>query len=189
MAAEDAPEVASFHASLVKKLQSEIVEARKAQEDITKGSRLYWQRVQAVHQAVLLLMDAQDLPNGLTLLQEDVARLLGVDALELFTGNAQDAVISHQLTQCKRLPGAFAGEARDCFVLHDAARIESLFPQEGALMHSVLCLPLPCEGLQAMLALAVRGGTLFENGLALEPYVFLASCLARKIKRWLNAKP
>lgn len=179
--------VADFQASLVKKLQNDLTASRQTQDDITRGSRLYWQRVQAVHDVVLHLLEAETLEMGLALVDSDVARLLGLEATALFMNRVADAVLDHRHSLIPSIPSAFTGALlqRDSFLVQEMALIEMLFPREAGVVGEVLVLPLQAGGAQGLLALAARGAGFFEET-AREPYVFLARALARRVVAWLK---
>ncbi|MBI3418602.1 MAG: hypothetical protein HY053_00505, partial [Proteobacteria bacterium] len=100
-------DVLDFQAGLMRKLRTELTDSKQILDDIVKGSRIYWQRVQAVHQAALVLMEAEDLKQAITLLQDEVARLLGMDAVQLFLERGQGEVVSHAALLLKPIPPAF----------------------------------------------------------------------------------
>lgn len=177
--------ISDFQASLVKKLQGDLTFARQTQDDITKGSRLYWQRVQAVHEAVLLVLEAQTLESGLTVLTEECARLLGADAVALFLTRAHAPVLAHRAAQLPTVP-AFLQAVFDHKLLYDRSFIAQLFVHEHDLISHVLCLGLTVDERHGVLALAARDAGRFEDGQAQEPFIFFARCLERRMGAWLK---
>src|ERR1700754_3760995 len=97
-------DVLDFQAGLMRKLKSDLTDSKQILDDIVKGSRIYWQRVQAVHQAVLLMMEAEDLKQAIALLQDDVSRLLGMDAIQLFLQRGEGEVVGHCALLLKPIP-------------------------------------------------------------------------------------
>lgn len=173
-------EIMPFHHRLVEKLQDDLRAARHSQDDALKGSRLYWQRVQAVHGLVLLLLDTESLAHCVGLLQEDAPRLLGLPAAQLFIAALPaEGVIPHQLTALKRLPASCSWR-EESFMVEDSVRLASLFPRQE--IGAVLALPFAVNGVQAVLALAADNGSFFSLR---EPFQFLVACVARKVRGWL----
>lgn len=176
-----------FDTSLVKKLQGELTSAKEEREEIIRGSRLYWQRVQSVHQAALLLLESKGLDDALSLLQEDVARLLGFDAVALM----YERLAADKTASLSALFRVFpAHMAKDDFFEHDIALIEDmgvlqiLFPENAGILAFALCLPLKTGARRGVLVLGQRDAQYLSVGQALEPYVFLARVLERLAKAW-----
>jgi hypothetical protein len=179
-------DVVRFDAGLIKKLRGDLSAATQDREEIINGSRLYWQRVQAVHEAVLLLMEAGQLEQAHSVLQEDVARLLGFDAVTvIFERLASDAVGPHSalLRPVPPLPGR---EAQDVVVVEAGDILQTLLPEQSEQMAFALCLPLMAGERRGLLVMANRNPQYLSAGMALEPYVFLARSLSRLGKTWLG---
>lgn len=185
---EKADEVLRFDTSLVKKLQGELGAARDEREEIIRGSRLYWQRVQAVHEAALLLLDATGLADMQTLLSEDISCLLGFDcALLLFERLGSDGPASLSPV-FRAIPSALAGDAfmaQDVAVVEDMPLLQALFPELSGLLAFALCLPLKAGARRGLLVLGQRNAQYLSVGQALEPYVFLARVVERLGRKWL----
>lgn len=183
-------DVLDFNAGLLRKLKTDLTDSKQILDDIVKGSRIYWQRVQAVHQAVLLLMEAEDLKQAITLLQEDVARLLGMDTVQLFLQRAESEVVGHTALLLKPIPKSFISMLEQkAFVLREAESASMLFPAtNNGPVESAAGIPLAIGNLRGLLALGCRGESHFGSGQALEPYVFLARVIERMGKAWLSAK-
>jgi uncharacterized protein YigA (DUF484 family) len=182
-------EVLDFQAGLVKKLKTELTDSRQILDDIVKGSRIYWQRVQAVHQASLIMMEADDLKQAIALLQEDVARLLGMDAVQLFLQRGEGEVVGHAALLLKPVPNAFLGMLdQKAFVLREAESATLMFPGNTGPVTSAAGIPLEIEGQIGLLGLGSRGESNFGSGQALEPYAFLARVIERMGRIWLGEK-
>ncbi len=183
-------EILDFQAGLVKKLRGDLTDSRQTLDDIIKGSRIYWQRVQAVHQAALLLMEAEDLKQAITVLQDEVARLLGMDAIQLFMNRGASEVVGHAALLLKPIPVAVTPMLEQkAFVLREAESAALLFSSgSSGPIESAAGIPLKLEGLAGLLALGSRSESNFGSGQALEPYVFLGQVIERMARLWLAAK-
>ncbi|NDE90496.1 MAG: hypothetical protein EB059_05065 [Alphaproteobacteria bacterium] len=181
--------VVAFDSSLVRKLQNDLMHIRQERSEIIEGSRLYWQRVQVVHEAVIMLHDAAALPDAVSILQEDVARLLGFDAITLIYERLADDKIGALSSYFRAIPAfmvnaAFA--ATEFHIVEDRAQLESLFPEQSAQMAFAICLPLQTGDRHGALVMANRNAQYLSLGQALEPYVFLARCVERLGRQWLS---
>jgi uncharacterized protein YigA (DUF484 family) len=181
-------DVLDFNAGLLRKLKSDLTDSKQILDDIVKGSRIYWQRVQAVHQSALLLLEAEDLKQAITSLQEDVARLLGMDAIQLYLQRAEGEVVGHCALLLKPVPKAYISMLEQkAFVLREPESAMLLLPSSGP-VESAAGIPLTINHQRGMLALGCRGESHFGSGQALEPYIFLARVIERLGKTWLSAK-
>ncbi len=187
MASND-DDVLDFQAGLVRKLKSELSDSRQTLDDIIRGSRVYWQRVQSVHQAALLLMEARDLKQALAFLQNDVARLLGMECVQLFLARGAGDVVAHSALLLRPPPPSFAGlMEQPSFILQDAESCALLFGGGVGPIASATCLVMDMGGQKGLLALGSRHDSGFGSGQALEPYLFLAGVIERMGPRWLAA--
>ncbi len=168
-------DIADFNTSLVKKLREELNASQRTQDDITKGSRMYWQRVHAVHQAVLLLLETRDVQKMTAALHDEVPHVLGFDVVQLFL--TADSKTPSMLA--KPMPQGF-GVSKEAQLETAPERIEILFPGHGEIA-GALCLPLSREGFKGLLALGSRDEARFDSGVAYEPYVFLARAIERLV--------
>jgi uncharacterized protein YigA (DUF484 family) len=172
----DKSDIVDFQPSLVRKLQNDLVSALQTQDDITKGSRIYWQRVHAVHQAVLFLLEARSFNVLVNALQDEVCILLGFDSLRLYLSKPQNSAAPHFLA--RPVPSCFSGlKDKESFLVTDPAQLELLFPDEGGMLAVALALPLP----SGLMVLASRDETRFDAGAVYEPYIFLAHVVERLI--------
>jgi uncharacterized protein YigA (DUF484 family) len=182
-------EIIDFNSGLVKKLRGELTDSRQILDDIVKGSRIYWQRVQAVHDAVLLMMEAEDLKHAITLLNDEVARLLGMDTIQFFLQRDAGEVVSHAAMLLKPIPPiATSMMDQKAFVLREAESAMLLFPSNSSPIESAAGVPIAVEGLKGLLALGCRAESNFGSGQALEPYIFFAHVIERMAPKWLTAK-
>lgn len=177
-------EIVDFRQSLVKKLQSDLNDALTTQDEITKGSRIYWQRVHAVHQAVTRLLEAENLRDMHSCLQEDVAALLGFDAIQLFAAKSADGAAP--LMFLRPPPPVKLPRDKEAFVIDAPLAIEPLFGDHGGTVKVGLGLPLAGEGFHGLLLLGSRDENRFDAGLAYEPYIFLARVIERLLMRCRN---
>lgn len=186
----DQEKVVAFDASLVRKLQNDLMHIRQDRSEIIEGSRLYWQRVQVVHEAVIMLHDAVTLADAIAILQEDAARLMGFDAMALIYERLADDKIGGFSSYFRPIPSfmvnaAFA--ATEYHIIEDAAQLESLFPEQSAQMAFAICLPVKTGERRGALVMANRDAQYLSLGQALEPYVFLARCVERLGRQWLSS--
>lgn len=181
---EKKEDVVDFRQNLVKKLQSDLNDALTTQDEITKGSRIYWQRVHAVHQAVTRLLEPENLRDMHTCLQEDVATLLGFDAIQLFAAKSADGTAP--LMFLPPPPVKFPRD-KDAFVIDAPSALEQLFGDHGSTVKVALGLPLAGDTFQGLLLLGSRDENRFDAGLAYEPYIFLARVIERLLMRCRNA--
>ncbi len=182
--------VVAFDSSLVRKLQNDLTHIRQDRSEIIEGSRLYWQRVQVVHEAVIMLHDAATLSDAVQILQDDAARLLGFDAINLIYERQVDDKIGANSAFFRPIPSfmvnaAFA--ATEYHVIEDRAQLESLFPEQSAQMAFAICLPIKTGNRRGALVMANRDAQYLSLGQALEPYVFLARCIERLGRQWLKS--
>ncbi len=194
MPEEPEEKVVAFDSSLVRKLQNDLTHIRQDRSEIIEGSRLYWQRVQVVHEAVIMLHDATTLSDAVQILQEDVARLLGFDAINLIYERLADDKIGAFSSFFRPIPSfmvnaAFA--ATEYHIIEDRAQLESLFPEQSAQMAFAICLPIKTSSntlkeRRGALVMANRDAQYLSLGQALEPYVFLARCVERLGRQWLS---
>lgn len=191
---ETEEKVVAFDSSLVRKLQNDLTHIRQDRSEIIEGSRLYWQRVQVVHEAVIMLHDAATLSDAVQILQDDVARLLGFDAINLIYERLADDKIGAFSSFFRPIPSfmvnaAFA--ATEYHIIEDRAQLESLFPEQSAQMAFAICLPIKTgsdavKERRGALVMANRDAQYLSLGQALEPYVFLARCVERLGRQWLS---
>ncbi len=183
--AEEKKDILDFHSSLVKKLQSDLTCALQTQDDIAKGSRIYWQRVHAVHQAVITLLEAHSLKDLIERLQDEACPILGFDAAQLylsFTAPERQA-----LPLVRPIPPSFAsGKEKETFLVTDAELMEQLFQGQGGLLAIAMGLPLQAEGFRGLMVIGSRDENRFDAGLAYEPYIFLARAMERMIIQCLQ---
>ncbi|MDX1923417.1 MAG: hypothetical protein SFW65_09860 [Alphaproteobacteria bacterium] len=187
---ETEEKVVAFDSSLVRKLQNDLTHIRQDRSEIIEGSRLYWQRVQVVHEAVIILHDAAALPDAVQILQDDVARLLGFDAINLIYERQSNDKIGAFSSFFRPIPSfmvnaAFA--ATEYHIIEDRAQLESLFPEQSAQMAFAICLPIKTGDRRGALVMANRDAQYLSLGQALEPYVFLARCVERLGRQWLKS--
>ena len=181
--------VLRFDQSLVKKLRQDIDAAKDEREEIIRGSRLYWQRVQSVHQSVLQLQDAEDFEAALTLLQDDVARHLGFDALTIVYERLPDDVVLRAASFFKPVSNLISQHGlhgQDVCLVEEADILKTFFPEQSGLLAFALCFPLTTNGRRGLLVMGNREAHYLSYGQALEPYVFLARFLERMARIWLN---
>lgn len=181
--------IVAFDSSLVRKLQNDLTHIRQDRSEIIEGSRLYWQRVQVVHEAVIMLHDAKSLADAVTILQEDVARLLGFDAINLIYERLSDDKIGVMSSFFRPIPAFMVNAAflaTEYHIIEDRAQLESLFPEQSAQMAFAVCLPIKTTERRGALVMANRNAQYLSLGQALEPYVFLARCVERLGRQWLQ---
>lgn len=181
--------IVAFDSSLVRKLQNDLTHIRQDRSEIIEGSRLYWQRVQVVHEAVIMLHDAGALAEAVSILQEDVARLLGFDAINLIYERMADDKIGALSQYFRPIPAFMVNAAflaTEYHVIEDRAQLESLFPEQSAQMAFAICLPIKTGERHGALVMANRDAQYLSLGQALEPYVFLARCVERLGRQWIK---
>jgi len=182
--------VVAFDSSLVRKLQNDLTNIRQDRSEIIEGSRLYWQRVQVVHEAVIMLHDAGTLAEAVTILQEDAARLLGFDAINLIYERLANDKIGAFSSHFRPIPAFMVNAAflaTEYHVIEDRSQLESLFPEQSAQMAFAICLPIKTGERRGALVMANRNAQYLSLGQALEPYVFLARCVERLGRQWLGS--
>lgn len=171
-----------FNASLVKKLQSDLSSALQTRDDITKGSRSYWQRVHSVHEAVLALLEASSLKELIAKLQNECAHALGMEAVQLLLCSKAGAPI---LPLAPPVPLSLKNLQKETVVADDALLV-NLFESQGGGVAAAMALPLAGETFQGVLLLGARDATRFEAGQANEPFLFLAHVIERLVASCLK---
>jgi hypothetical protein len=122
------------------------------------------------------------------LLQEDVARLLGFDAISLIYERLSDDGIGGQAALFRTIPSFLvnaAFEHTEYHVVEDRVQLEALFPEQSALMALAICLPIKTGKRRGVMMMARREAHYLSTGQALEPYVFMARCVERLGQTWL----
>lgn len=171
-----------FNASLVKKLQSDLSNALQTRDDITKGSRSYWQRVHCVHEAVLALLEAASLKELIVKLQNECAHALGLEAVQLHLCSKAGVPI---LPLAPPVPASLKNLQKE-MLLVDEAMLASLFDSQGGGVAAAMALPLMGETFQGLLLLGAREAARFEPGQPNEPYMFLAHVIERLVASCLK---
>jgi uncharacterized protein YigA (DUF484 family) len=184
-------DVLNFAPHLLKKLQEDLNAAKEAQDEIIKGSRLYWQRVQSVHEAVLLMMDARDFPQAVNLIQEDIARLLGFDVAHLILERLPSDPVDRKASLFRPIPPAFSSAAvfqQESSLIEDPGQLAALFPEQPDAMALALCFTFRIQERRGLLVFGRRDAQYLATGKALEPYVFLTKCMTRLGQAWFAEK-
>lgn len=189
MTGKNDDDVLSFAPHLLKKLQEDLNAAKEAQDEIIKGSRLYWQRVQSVHEAVLLLLSADSLAQAMALIENDVARLLGFDAAVLLFERLPSDKVNRQTALYRSIPSAFSSTAvfqQESLLVEDSGQLAALFPEQPNAMAMALLFTLRIQDRRGLMILAKRDPQYLATGKALEPYIFLARCMEHVGKTWFG---
>jgi uncharacterized protein YigA (DUF484 family) len=181
--------VVDFQNAMVRALQKGKDALQAEQGRIVDVVRANMSNFARVHQGVLTLIDAPDLPGLIATIRDDLAMLVGVDHAGIAVDRGSLLAVPLMEAGCPALPAgriaAHMGERTTDLGPVGAATI-GMFGPEGSLVRSQalavmrLNSPLP----DALLYFGSRDGDFYQPGQATDLLQFLAGVVERLVRRW-----
>lgn len=181
--------VVDFQSAMVRALQKGKDALQAEQGRIVDVVRANMSNFARVHQGVLALIDAPDLPGLIATIRDDLAMLVGVDHAGIAVDRGSLLAVPLMEAGCPALPAgriaAHMGERTSDLGPVGAATI-GMFGPEGSLVRSqalaVMCLNSPMP--DALLYFGSRETDFYQPGQATDLLQFLAGVVERLVRRW-----
>jgi hypothetical protein len=192
---DGAPGVVDLQRFMVERLQGQLARANGAASQLIAASRANMSIQTMVHQAVLALLDATTFEHLVHIATQDMAQLLGIDAVTICVEGAGAKAPRVPAAGVYVLaPGAVdarLGAGRDVVLIDDAPGDEAIFGPAATLVRSqaLARLSFGRAAPPGLLALGAREAGLFHPGQGTELLAFLAQAVGRCVRRWLDLPP
>lgn len=189
---DEAGAVVDMQAFMIDRLKEEVNRIKGAAEDLILTSRSNMSTQNRTHQAVLVLLEADDLETLTQVIAEDLAPILDVDVATLCFEQTEPALptlavpgIQHiAVGSVDRLMG---GPDRNCALNEEMPGDPALFGAGAGLVASSALVRLSPGGIcpDGVLALGSRHGCTFHAGQGTELILFLARVIEIRMQRFV----
>lgn len=181
--------IVDFQSAMVRALQKGKDALQAEQGRIVDVVRANMSNLARVHEGVLALVDAPDLPTLITAIREDLALMVGVDHAGIAVDRGSLLAVKLMEAGCPALPAgriaAHMGERTTELGLVGAATI-GMFGPEGSLVRSqaLAVMRLNSPSPDALLYFGSREADFYQQGQATDLLQFLAGVVERLVRRW-----
>lgn len=182
--------VVDFQSAMVRALQKGKDALQAEQGRIVDVVRANMSNLARIHQGVLALLDAPDLPSLITAIREDLALMVGVDHAGIAVDRGSLLAVPLMEAGCPALPAgriaAHMGERTTDLGPVGAATIGMFGPEGGSLVRSqaLAVMRLNSPSPDALLYFGSREVEYYQPGQATDLLQFLASVVERLVRRW-----
>jgi hypothetical protein len=181
--------IVDFQSAMVRALQKGKDALQAEQGRIVDVVRANMSNLARIHEGVLSLLDAGDLPSLINTIREDLALMVGVDHAGIAVDRGSLLAVPLMEAGCPALPAgriaAHMGDRTTELGLVGAATI-GMFGPEGSLVRSqaLAVMRLNSPSPDALLYFGSRESDHYQQGQATDLLQFLAGVVERLVRRW-----
>lgn len=188
----DGNRVVDFQRALVDRLRRDNAKLRDFQSEVLTAARANVSAQGLVHEAILLMLEAESFEHLIHAITLDLAPLLGIDVVTLCVETLEISPERPPLQNFYLVPpgtvDAFIDPAKTVRLIAEAPEDSLIFGPATPLVQSqaLARLDIGGESPLGLLALGSRDATKYEPGQGSELLGFLAAAVERLIRLWLR---